>query len=237
MPAESRQRILIIDDDPGVRLMIQAAADPSYHVAESDSGATGLRTFFALRPNLVVLDIGLPDLSGADVLQRIRDLADTPVIMLTAEDDEQQIVNSLRLGADEYVTKPFSPVVLWARIAAILRRAAPGSPDGEARMAFDHGNLVLDRAARRVWVRGQEVRLTPIELRLLTLLALHPNQVLSAEQIVHDVWGPEYVAESGYVATYMRSLRSKIEEDPARPSYLVTRRGLWYMFLDDGKTS
>ena len=225
--------ILVIDDDPSVRFVIKNAAPAGYVVEEADSGRDGLQRLFTLRPSLIVLDLGLPDLHGRAVLQRVRELADTPVIMLTAVDGEHEIVAALNLGADEYVTKPFGPAALWARIEAILRRAARSGTSTEKRLSLDGGNLVIDQPSSRVWVRGTEVSLTATEFRLLHLLATHANEVLSQELILTQIWGNGYEDEDGYVPTYIRRLRTKIEADPRRPAYLVARRGLGYMLVSE----
>lgn len=239
MSVTTRQCILIIDDDPAVRFVVQSTAPPSYIVEEASSGRAGLQRLFELRPALIVLDLGLPDLDGREVLQRVREMADTPVIVLTAADSEDEIVRALNLGADEYVTKPFGPAALWARIGAVLRRSARADAIGssvETRLQIGGGNIVIDQPSSRVWVRGAEVSLTATEFRLLLLLATHANQVVSQEQILSQIWGAGFESEDGYVPTYIRRLRTKIEQDPSQPTYLVARRGLGYMLVSRPST-
>jgi len=225
--AEQR-RVLIVDDDPAVRMLVREAIEATVTVVEAESGRAALQAFFQERPDLVVLDVGLPDLDGREVLQRIRELANTPVIMLTALDQDPDMIRALQGGADEYVTKPFSPLVLAARIEAVLRRALLPPPTESNRLELDRGHLAIDVAAGRVWVRGQEADLTPTEFRLLVLLCRHADRVLSPSQILRQIWGPGYEAEGDYVKTYIRRLRRKIEVDPARPRYIVARRGMGY---------
>ncbi len=231
MPTSERRRVLVIDDEPRLRDLVREALEPEFDVLEAATGREGLRAFHQRRPDLVVLDAVMPEMDGWQTLRRIRDLADTPIIMLTAFDSDQAAVRALEGGADEYVAKPLSPAVLVARVRAALRRGAMSASVEMSRFELDGGRLVIDRAAGRVWVRGQEVQLSATEYRLLICLADHLGQVLSPSQILERVWGLDYVSELGYVKSYVRLLRLKIEEDPRSPRYIVSRRGLGYMLV------
>jgi two-component system KDP operon response regulator KdpE len=231
MSRDERKRVLVVDDEARFRMLAQAALDPEFVILEAENGREGLRIFHEQRPDVVVLDAMMPEMDGWETLRRIRDLADTPVIMLTALDSDQDIVRGLHAGADDYITKPVSPTVLAAWIRAALRRAAQRRPAEDSRLHLDGGKLVIDRAAGRVWVRGQEVELSRTEYRLLVTLAEHAGQVLSPEQILERVWGPGYGGEIEYVKNYVRLLRAKVEENPRMPRYIVSRRGLGYMLV------
>jgi DNA-binding response OmpR family regulator len=173
-------------------------------------------------------------LDGWETCRRIRELTDTPVIMLTAMGADQDVARGLDLGADDYVTKPFSPVQLLARIRAVLRRRA--KPEGDQGiLSFDDGHLMVDTGRRVAVVRGHEVSLSATEYKLLEFLARHPGQVLTHDQILEQVWGPAYAGEHGYVKTYVGLLRNKIEESPRNPVYILARRGLGYYLERRGR--
>lgn len=227
----TQKRVLVVDDERGIRSLIRTALQPEFGVLEAANGREGLRAFYEHQPDLILLDAMMPELDGWETLRRIRDLADTPMIMLTALAGERDVVRGLDGGADEYVTKPFSPVVLAARVRAALRRASDTPPAEAARLQLDRGNLIIDRAAGRVWVRDQEVHLSATEYRLLSYLASHADQVVSPTQILEHAWGPAYGVETEYVKNYVRLLRAKIERDPHAPRYVVSRRGLGYMLV------
>ena len=233
MVSEQRDRpvVLVVEDDPRQRALLRLTLERDYAVVEAPDGRAGLRAFHEHRPDLVILDASMPELDGWETLRRIRDLADTPVIMLTALGADPDVIRGLRSGADEYVTKPASPAVLAARVEALLRRALARPNVPTDRIELDGGRLVIDRAAGRVWVRGEEVQLSATEYRLLTCLAEHAGRLLSTAEILSTVWGEAYRSEVGYVKAYVRLLRAKIEPDPHRPRYLVARRGLGYMLV------
>jgi two-component system KDP operon response regulator KdpE len=224
-----RKRVLVVDDEPRLRLVVRRALERDFEVVEAANGREALRTLYEQRPDLVVLDALMPEMDGFEALRRIRELVDTPIIMLTGLDADADVVRALDSGADEYVTKPVRPSTLAARVRAVLRRVGPSPSDGAARLQFDNGRLIIDRAAGRIWVRGAEVDLSPTEYRLLVYLASHSGQVLSPTQILHQVWGSEYEAELGYIKSYIRLVRAKIEENPRQPRYILSRRGLGYM--------
>ena len=228
----ARPRVLVVDDDPVTRFVIREALSTEVDVLEAGDGREGLRTFFSGRPDLVLLDIVMPEMDGRQVLSRIRELADTPVIMLTVRDESSEVVRHLEEGADEYLTKPFRPQELAARVHALLRRAGRASDQVERRIEAASGQIVLDLHAQRLWVRGEEVSLAPTEFRLLTCLAREVGRPVSTAQILRQVWGPGYAGETGYVKTYVRRLRQKIEQEPESPRIVVARRGLGYMLVE-----
>jgi two-component system, OmpR family, KDP operon response regulator KdpE len=223
-----RPTVLVVDDDARLRQLCEAALSPDYNVVLATNGKEALATFFQKRPDVVLLDVTMPVMDGWQTVQRIRDMADTPVIMLTALGADSDVARGLDLGADDYVTKPFKPVQLAARIRAVLRRAQRTSEEpGE--LSLRGGELVLDTARRGAVVRGQEVKLSATEYKILEVLARHAGQVLTHDQILENVWGFNYAGESGYVKTYVGLLRNKIEEDPKKPKIIISRRGFGYL--------
>jgi two-component system KDP operon response regulator KdpE len=228
----ARPRVLVIDDDSVTRFVIREALRAEVDILEASDGREGLRAFFSGRPDLVLLDIVMPEMNGREVLSRIRELADTPVIMLTVRDDSSDVVRHLEEGADEYLTKPFRPQELAARVHALLRRAGRPAYEPERRIEAASGQVVIDLHAQRLWVRGEEVSLAPTEFRLLACLAREVGRPVSAARILRDVWGPGYAGELGYVKTYVRRLRQKIEEEPEAPRLVLARRGLGYLLVE-----
>jgi two-component system KDP operon response regulator KdpE len=222
----------VVDDDRTLRRLAESTLKASYRVLTAGNGEEALRLLYEHRPDLILLDVSMPVMDGWETCRRIRQLCETPVIMLTARDANEDVVRGLDAGADDYVTKPFHPEQLRARIRAVLRRhqrgAAAGGPDV---LSFADGQLVVDRVRRLAVVRGREVELTTTEYKVLELLASHAGEVLSHNQILEKVWGPEYVGESDYVKTYVAHLRRKIEANPSAPVYLHARRGMGY-YLD-----
>jgi DNA-binding response OmpR family regulator len=227
--------VLVVDDDTALRTLCRQALEPIYEVVEAENGAAALRQLYQHRPALVLLDVSMPVMDGWETCRRIHDIADVPVIMLTARDADHDVARGLDSGADDYVTKPFSPVELLARIRAALRRHNRAGTEEPPVFSYDEGRLVVDTGKRLAIVRGQEVALSATEYKLLELLARHPGQVLSHEQILEAVWGPAYAGESGYVKTYVGLLRNKIEDDPRNPVYVLARRGLGYYLNRRGR--
>ena len=229
----SRPLVLVVDDDRTLRRLCESTLKGDYRVLTAGNGAEALRLLYQHRPDLILLDVTMPVMDGWETCRRIRQLCETPVIMLTARDANEDVVRGLDSGADDYVTKPFHPAQLRARIRAVLRRqkregGAHGAPD---LLSFDDGQLAVDRVRRLALVRGREVELTTTEYKVLELLASHAGEVLSHNQILEKVWGPEYAGESDYVKTYIAHLRRKIEANPSAPVYLHARRGMGY-YLD-----
>jgi two-component system, OmpR family, KDP operon response regulator KdpE len=229
--AESSTRVLIVDDDPHLRQLVRAALESELDVVEAADGLEGIRAFHRQRPDLVVVDVEMPRLDGHELLRRIRELGDTPVILLGAVDAPAAIVRGLRSGADDYLVKPFDIDVLVARIEAVLRRAESSRAQPPSRIELDNGRLVIDLGRAEVWVRNQRIDLSATEYRLLAYLARRPDRIVSPTEILTHVWGVEYVNELGYVKSYVRLVRRKIEENPRLPRYLVSRRGLGYTLV------
>lgn len=225
----TRQKILIVDDDPElVTLLERTLVQDNYQIRGAFDGHEGLRQAHLFRPDLIVLDVMMPDMSGWEVLSRLRAFTQVPVIMLTAIGGEEAKVQGLDLGADDYITKPFGVHELKARIRAALRRAAtPPAREGHL-LVFSGGDLVIDPHSYKVTVRGEPVALTPIEHKLLFYLAYNAGRVLSADQILENVWGPGYEDRLTSVKVYIQRLRRKIEVDPRHPQYILTQRGLGY---------
>jgi two-component system KDP operon response regulator KdpE len=198
-------------------------------VQEAQTGEEALERVRADRPDLVLLDVGLPDIDGFDTLQQLRATSGVPVIMVTVRAEEADRILGLTLGADDYVTKPFSPGELAARIKAVLRRTARTEPAFAGTILIDH-RLQLDLDEREAIVDGQRVRLRPTEFRLLTLLVHNAGRTLPFQAILTRVWGAEYQEETHYVHLYVTYLRQKIEPDPSRPHYILSRRGVGYSF-------
>jgi two-component system KDP operon response regulator KdpE len=210
-------------------LLQRSLSEEGYQVEVAEDGHEGLRQAHAFRPDLIVLDIMMPGMDGLDMLRRLREFSDVPVIILTAVNTEQDKVYGLNIGADDYVTKPFGVEELKARIQATLRRVATSSePDKSRILRFNNDQLIIDPASHRVTVQGDEVSLTPTEYKLLLYLAYNAGRVLSYEQILENVWGPGYEDGLTNVKLYVWYLRRKIEQDPSNPSYILTQRGVGY---------
>ncbi len=223
-------RLLIIDDDARLTdAMTVFLARRGYDVDVAHSGADGLARFAGRPPHLVILDVMMPGMDGWDVCRRLRAQANVPIIMLTARDSENDRVMGLRMGADDYVTKPFSLKELEARVEAVLRRAQ--TPPAPSLVIHDDGYLRLETGSMQVTAAGKPVRLTATERRLLFLLAQNAERVVTIDEILRQVWGPEYDGQSDYVKLYVWRLRQKVEPDPAAPRYVQTERGLGYRFV------
>jgi DNA-binding response OmpR family regulator len=218
--------VLLVEDDPGARQGLELALRRlGYQVRPAETGEAALDGIGQDAVDVVVLDVMLPGLDGFEVCRRLRRGSDVPVIMLTARSDDFDIVGGLEAGADDYVVKPVEPRVLDARIRAVLRRMTQAGSPAEA-----HGDLVFDRASLIVRLAGQQVSLTPTELRLLLVLSGSPRQVFSRQQLLDLVWEHDYLGDSRLVDACVQRLRAKIEADPARPRYIQTVRGFGYRF-------
>jgi DNA-binding response OmpR family regulator len=221
--------VLVIDDSETVRATVSDRLERGgYNVASAGNGREGLRRLYEIKPDVVLLDIVMPELDGWRTLELIRDVSDVPVIMLTSRDSELERVRGLRSGADDYMGKPFSPAELAARIEAVLRRSGEKV---DAKEVYDDGTINIDYAARSVMVRGETVALTPLEFRLLSALTEHAGQVLSRQQLIDLVWGRSYESSGDPVKIYIGYLRKKIEEDPGSPRLVETVRGFGYRYV------
>jgi two-component system alkaline phosphatase synthesis response regulator PhoP len=223
---------LVVDDEPTILTTVQAYLErEGYAVHTAPDGPAALKGARAFRPDLIVLDIMLPGMDGLEVLRRLRQESEVYVLLLTAKADEMDKVVGLTVGADDYLTKPFSPRELVARVKAILRRGRDQIV-GEPAMAFE--GLRIEPEARRVWKDDVSLELTPIEFDLLYALARHPGRVLSREQLIEQVWGYDYYGDERVVDVHIGRLRKKIEKDPAIPTLIVTVRGAGYRFEGQG---
>jgi len=227
-----KNRILVVDDERGlVRIIRLNLEQDGFEVFEANNGAQAMDRLRAVIPDLVLLDVMMPDLDGFTVLSMIREVGNTPVIMLTAKGEEGDKVKGLELGADDYVTKPFSPKELASRIRAVLRRGNFAGDSEEGVVEVDD-RLKIDFGRHQVFIDGQEVKLRPTEYRLLNHLVKNAGWVLTHDQILQKVWGYEYVNEPHYVRLYINYLRNKLEKDPSNPQYILTERGIGYRFVD-----
>ncbi len=223
-------KILVVDDEPHLVKLVRSNLEAQhFKVISAMDGMSGLAMVEKEGPDLVILDIMLPGMDGFDVLQKIREFSSVPVIMLTAKDQDVDVVKGLQLGADDYVKKPFSVHELLARVEAVLRRAAPGD-DVQARPPFVVGDFTMDFQQRKVTVRGKEVKVGPTEYKLLSQLVRNAGRVMLHADLLRKVWGPEYGGETEYLRVYISYLRNKIEEDPGNPKYILTEHGVGYMF-------
>jgi two-component system KDP operon response regulator KdpE len=225
-------RILVVDDEQRmVRFIRLNLEHDGFEVISAFNGKEALEKVRNALPNLVLLDVMLPDISGFKILKKIREFSSVPVIMLTAKGEENDRVRGLEWGADDYVTKPFSPRELVSRVKAVLRRVE--AAEGEAHSVIEvDDRLKLDFQKRKIWVDGELVNLRPTEYRLLYHLVKNAGWVLTHEQILTKVWGYEYRDEPHYVRLYVNYLRKKIEKDPSNPEYILTERGVGYRFVD-----
>jgi len=225
-------RVLIVEDDPDIRAFLQASLHAEgLEVETAAGGDEALGRFQATKPDLIVLDLGLPDVDGVDVVRRVRLAAATPILILSARTDERQKIEALDAGADDYLTKPFGIGELLARVRVALRRVRRDA-DAQER-AYELEGLRIDVARHRVRLRGQDVHLTPLEFRLLACLARSPGRVVTHRQLLAEVWGAEYVEHTHYLRIYMGQLRAKIESDPADPRFLLTEAGVGYRLADE----
>jgi two-component system, OmpR family, KDP operon response regulator KdpE len=227
-PAGVPAVVLVIDDEAPIRKFLRAGLEgQGYALVEAATGQEGLTQAATRSPELVLLDLGLPDIDGLEIVRRIREWSAMPIVVLTARGQEGDKIRALDAGADDYVTKPFSMGELLARVRVALRHrsATGGGPEGSV---CETGGLRIDFAQRRVAMAGEEVKLTPIEYRLLATLARQAGRVLTHEHLLREVWGPGYTSQHHYLRVYMAQLRHKIESDPARPRLLLTEPGVGY---------
>jgi len=218
--------VLIIEDEAQMRRFLRASLTSNgYQVVETDTAEAGLAQAAARNPELVLLDLGLPDQDGLVVTQRLREWAKTPIIVISARGREEDKIQALDAGADDYLTKPFGVGELLARIRVALRNAARGELGSSQ---FSVGPLKVDLVRRQVLVKGQEVHLTPIEYKLLATLVKHAGRVITHRQLLREVWGPNSSDQTQYLRVYMGQLRHKLEENPSRPQFLTTEPGVGY---------
>jgi two-component system KDP operon response regulator KdpE len=228
METQGSHLILIVEDERPIRRFLKVTLEgQGYRVEESITGEEALRDAASQPPDLVILDLGLPDMDGQEVLRQLREWYGGPVIVLSARDQETQKIQALDNGADDYLTKPFGVGELSARIRTAMRHAHRQGPQEKA---LKIGELVIDLAARTVVVENRTVHLTPLEYKLLITLAKNAGKVLTHRYLLKEVWGPHDALENHYLRVFVASLRRKLEADPARPRYLLTEQGVGYRF-------
>ena len=229
---EAKKKILVVDDERGLAKIIRLNLEQDgFEVVEANNGTQAMEKLRTTLPDLILLDVMMPDIDGFTVLKMIREIGNIPVIMLTAKGQEEDKVKGLELGADDYVTKPFSPRELTSRIRAVLRRGSFSKDEESGQIVVDD-RLTIDFGKHEVWVEGELVQLRPTEYRLLYHLVQNAGWVLTHDQILNEVWGYEYEDEPHYVRLYINYLRKKIEVDPSDPQYILTERGIGYRFVD-----
>ena len=230
-PRDTR-RILVVDDEPRMTRFIRMNLDlEGFSVHEAFDGKEALDRVREVLPDLVILDVMMPKMDGFQTLQMMREVSSVPVIMLTARNSEDDRVRGLELGADDYITKPFSPRELVSRVKAVLRRTEPSSVSGKEPIAVDE-RLQIDLDRREIFVEGKPVKLRPTEFRLLYHLVSNAGWVVPHDQLLAKVWGYEYQTETHYLRLYINYLRDKLEQDPHNPKYILTERGVGYRFID-----
>ncbi|MGD9633020.1 MAG: response regulator [Pirellulales bacterium] len=226
--------VLLVEDELPIRKFLGASlASAGYRLEEADTGREALKFAAQSPPDLVILDLGLPDQDGQEVLRQLREWLTAPIIVLSARDQEQQKIAALDHGADDYLTKPFSTGELLARIRAALRHAARAAGSEPGSTIYEVGDLKIDLAARRVFTSGKEVHLTPIEFKLVATMVHSAGKVLTHRQLLTEVWGPHQVQETHYLRVFMANLRRKLEADPAQPRYLLTEQGVGYRLASE----
>jgi len=223
-------KVLVVDDEPQIvrALRINLSAR-GYQVLTAHDGASALRAAAEAKPDVVVLDLGLPDLDGTDVIAGLRGWTTVPILVLSARTDSSDKVEALDAGADDYVTKPFGMDELLARLRAAVRRSASSAADGEEAVV-ETASFTVDLAAKKVHRNGQEVHLTPTEWGVLEVLVRNRGRLVAQKQLLQDVWGPQYATESHYLRVYLAQLRRKLEPEPSRPRHLLTEPGMGYRF-------
>lgn len=223
--------VLLVEDELPIRRFLRPAVEAAgWRLVEAETGQRGILVASQSRPDVIILDLGLPDVDGIEVIQRVREWSSVPIIILSARGQENDKIAALEAGADDYVQKPFSVGELIARVRVALRHAArqaQPSPDS----AIVAGDITIDLVCRSVTRGGQHVHLTPIEYKLLTTLARHAGLVLTHRQLLRDVWGPGHAEDSTYLRMFVRQLRQKLEENPSQPKHLLTEVGIGYRFV------
>ena len=226
--SEKGLRVLVIDDEPQIRKLLKVSLGAhGYDVHESMSGMDFVVQAADIKPDLVILDLGLPDIDGKEVVRRLREWSDVPILILTARDQEKEKIDALDAGADDYITKPFSMGELLARMRVSVRRSAHVGEDP----VIQCGDLSIDLAQRRVMVDAQEIKLTPTEYDIIKILAQNAGKVLTHRQLLKAVWGDTYSDDTHYIRVYIGQLRRKIEPNPTQPRYIVTESGVGYRLM------
>lgn len=221
-------RILIIEDELQIRKLLKVSLNAhGYDLEEAANGKDGVNRAATFKPDLLIIDLGLPDIDGKEVVKQIREWSETPIIILTARDQEQEKIEALDSGADDYMTKPFGVGELLARMRVCLRRAATV----EQQPVLACGGLVVDLQQRRVTVEGDEVKLTPTEYEIIKMMMQHAGKVITHKQLLKAVWGNAYQQDTHYIRVYIAQLRRKIEQNPTQPRYIITESGVGYRLM------
>jgi two-component system KDP operon response regulator KdpE len=229
------EKVLVVEDDNSIATLTRLQLESKgYQVTIAHTGGDGLRLAYSWQPDLVILDIMMPDMDGWTVCQRLREMSDVPIMFVTAVGQERNIVRGLQLGADDYIVKPFSTKELQARIEAVLRRR--GREPNEMPRHYSNGRLSVDMETRQVKVDGNPIELSPIEFRLLTTLIRNEGKVLTHQFLLEQVWGPTYKDERHYLKLYIWYLRQKLEQDPNHPTLFITERGVGYRLARANET-
>jgi two-component system KDP operon response regulator KdpE len=232
--SENRPGILIIEDDPAIRRFLRVSlSGHNYEVMDAQTGKEGLMQATQQPPEVVILDLGLPDMDGVEVIRQLREWSTVPIIVISARGQEKEKVAALDVGADDYLTKPFGIGELLARLRVAMRHSNMIRDDSQATSQFVLGDLRVDLALRRVFVGENEIHLTPHEYRLLTILVQHAGKVLTHQFLLKEIWGPCDVDQTHYLRIFMANLRRKIEQDPTQPRYLLTEQGVGYRLIDE----
>jgi two-component system KDP operon response regulator KdpE len=230
--SEAAITILLIEDDSRIRRFVQTCLESeAMRMVDADSGRRGLSLAASARPDLAIVDLGLPDIDGVDVIRRLREWSSVPVIVLSARTREEEKVAALDAGADDFLTKPFGAAELLARIRAHLRRHHRNASGGSETSKMRFGDVTVDLELRTVEREGSAVHLTPIEYRLLVVLLQHAGRVLTHHQLLKEVWGPARTDSAHYLRIYMRNLRHKLERDPTQPQHIITETGVGYRLV------
>jgi two-component system KDP operon response regulator KdpE len=228
--SDDKPLILLIEDEPQMRRFLRVSLQSQgYRLIEAETGEDGLAQVASRKPAVILLDLGLPDMDGLEVTGKLREWTTTPIIVISAREQERDKVRALDAGADDYLTKPFGADELLARIRVSLRHRVR-QESGQEEVVFDAGKLKVDFSRRQVLLEGVEVHLTPIEYRLLTLLIRHADKVVTHAQLLREVWGPRQANQVQYLRVYMAQLRQKLEDDPARPRFFINEPGIGYRF-------
>jgi two-component system KDP operon response regulator KdpE len=230
MSPDAGPQVLVVEDEREIRRFVRAALEADgFRVAEAENGARGVIDAGTRKPDLVILDLGLPDRDGVDVIRDLRTWTQVPILVLSARVDESDKITALDAGADDYLIKPFGTGELLARVRAMLRRTARGTEQDQPVCEF--GDVRVDLVNRTVTRNGVAVHLTPVEFRLLAHLVAHPGRMITHRQLLREVWGPSHVEDSHYLRVYMGHLRQKLEAEAARPRHFITETGVGYRFV------
>jgi DNA-binding response OmpR family regulator len=232
-----REKILLIEDDiEFINLTRTWLHNAGYEVFTAGDGVEGMRRVFSSRPDIVVLDANIPKMDGWEVCRRIRDMSDIPVLMVTVNGQKSDKLKGFTMGADDYLPKPVDFHELIARIQAILRRTRSVTRDNKP-STFNNGDIEIDWGSRQVWVRGERVKLSPTEFKIMSCLIKSRGWIVTHEQLLEKAWGPNYIGDKSFVKLYIRYLRQKIEQDPHKPQIIMTERGVGYYFAMQNEDS